>query len=83
LFHNRPPFLSPSADKHPRGATCKPNFCDTLRGPDPRSFETTQVFQFCDGTAKIKSAANAVFLCFRWKTSHFVKDCGGWDTVHL
>src|SRR6516225_7668339 len=49
--------------------------------PNLRGFESSQVFQFCYETAKIKSRANAAFLCFRWKTSHFVKKCGGWDTV--
>src|SRR5215470_7887774 len=48
-----------------------------------RAFESSQVFQFCYETAKIKSRANAAFLCFRWKTLYFVKKCGGWDTVHL
>jgi hypothetical protein len=51
--------------------------------PNLRGFESSQVFQFCYETAKIKSRANAAFLCFRWKTSHFVKHCGGWDTVDL
>jgi hypothetical protein len=55
----------------------------TRAAPIVRGFETSRFFQFCDATAKIKSRANAVFLCFRWKTSHFVKHCGGWDTVDL
>jgi hypothetical protein len=50
------------------------------RSPDMRGFETSQIFQSCYGTAKIKSRANAAFLCFRWKTSHFVKNCGNRDT---
>src|SRR5262249_6612231 len=49
----------------------------TSAAPIVRSLETPQVFQFCDRTAKIKSRANAAFLCFHWKTSHFVEKCGG------
>src|SRR5262245_38286101 len=78
------PFVIPVQQMAPlTPSTCKPNPCDNPRSPDLRSFETSRVFQFCDGTAKTKSRASAAFLCFRWKTSHSVKNCGGWDTVEL
>jgi hypothetical protein len=64
-------------------STCRLNFCDNPRSPDAHGSETSRIFQFCDEAAKIKSRANAAFLCFRWKTSHFVKNCGSRDTPDL
>src|SRR5215472_4744976 len=77
------PFLSPSTDRAFDAPPPANPIPAKTRGPDLRGFESSQVFQFCYETAKIKSRANAAFLCFRWKTSDFVKKCGGWDTVRL
>src|SRR5437764_12534192 len=65
------------------GPSLQSNSCENPHSPDMRGLETSRTFQFCTRTAKIKTSASAAFLCFRWKTSHFVKNCGSRDTPHF
>jgi hypothetical protein len=46
-----------------------------------RGYELREFFNFYCRTAKLKTTANAAFLCFRWKTLHFLKRCGGAVTL--
>src|SRR5437764_8706481 len=58
------------------GPSLQSNSCENPHSPDMRGLENFTNFSILHRTAKIKTTANAAFLCFRWKTSHFVKNCG-------
>jgi hypothetical protein len=61
-------------------STRKPNLFEDTARPDMRGSKTVMNFSILPRPAKIKTTANAAFLCFRWKTSYFVKNCGSRDT---
>jgi hypothetical protein len=62
-------------------STRKPDLFENTAPPDMCGSKTAMNFSILLRPAKIKTAANAAFLCFRWKTSHFVSNCGGRDTL--
>src|ERR1051325_3959591 len=78
LFITSP--FDPLADGGSGPSTRKRNLFEKAARPDMRGSKTVMNFSILLRPAKIKTSANSAFLCFRWKTSQFVRDCGGWDT---